>query len=131
MSTTTTSLARHSAVMAAGSAVSRVLGVVRQSMIVTVFGTTLASQAWAVGQALPNTIYLLLAGGVLNAVLVPQITKAFADADGGRAFVDRLLTLALLGIGAVVGIGIGLGTLAMTLAVAGYSVTNRQRNSDR
>lgn len=101
MSTTTTSLARHSAVMAAGSALSRVLGVVRQSMIVTVFGTTLASQAWAVGQALPNTIYLLLAGGVLNAVLVPQITKAFADADGGRAFVDRLLTLALLGIGAV------------------------------
>lgn len=101
MSTPTTSLARHSAVMAAGSLVSRILGVVRQSMIVTIFGTSLAGQAWAVANTLPNTIYLLLAGGVLNAVLVPQITKASADHDGGRAFVDRLLTLALLGIGVV------------------------------
>ena len=101
MSTTTTSLARHSAVMAAGSFVSRILGVVRQSMIVTIFGTSLAGQAWSVANTLPNTIYLLLAGGVLNAVLVPQITKAYADHDGGRAFVDRLLTLALLGIGVV------------------------------
>ena len=62
MSTTTTSLARHSAVMAAGSFVSRILGVVRQSMIVTIFGTSLAGQAWSVANTLPNTIYLLLAG---------------------------------------------------------------------
>lgn len=101
MTTSTSRLARHSAIMAAGSFVSRILGVVRQSMIVTIFGTSLAGQAWAVANTLPNTIYLLLAGGVLNAVLVPQITKAFADHDGGRDFVDRLLTLALLGIGLV------------------------------
>lgn len=101
MTTTTGRLARHGAVMAAGSFVSRLLGVVRQSMIMMVFGRSLAGDAWAVANTLPNTIYLLLAGGVLNAVLVPQITKASRDPDGGREFVDRLLTLALLGIGVV------------------------------
>lgn len=91
-------LARHSAVMAAGSLVSRVLGVVRASMIMAVFGRALAGDAWAVANTLPNTVYLLLAGGVLNAVLVPQITKAEKDPDGGKDFVDRLLTLAIVAL---------------------------------
>lgn len=99
MTTTTTGrLARNTAVMAGGSLVSRVLGVVRASMIMAVFGRSLAGDAWAVANTLPNTIYLLLAGGVLNAVLVPQITKARRNADGGQDFVDRLLTLALAGL---------------------------------
>lgn len=98
---TTTSnsrLARHSAVMAGGSLVSRLLGVVRSSMIMAVFGRSLAGDAWAVANTLPNTVYLLLAGGVLNAVLVPQITKAEKNPDGGKDFVDRLLTLAIVGL---------------------------------
>ncbi|MDO5711591.1 MAG: murein biosynthesis integral membrane protein MurJ [Micrococcales bacterium] len=119
MSTSTTSLARHSAVMASGSFVSRILGVVRQSMIVTIFGTSLAGQAWSVANTLPNTIYLLLAGGVLNAVLVPQITKAFHDHDGGQAFVDRLLTLALLGIGVVTLVCLPAAPLLVRLFSAG------------
>lgn len=99
MTTTPTSrLARHSAVMAAGSFVSRLLGVVRASMIMAVFGRSLAGDAWAVANTLPNTVYLLLAGGVLNAVLVPQITKAEKDPDGGKDFVDRLLTLAIVAL---------------------------------
>lgn len=99
MTTSTSRLARHSAVMAAGSFVSRVLGVVRSVMIMAVFGRSLAGDAWAVANMLPNTVYLLLAGGVLNAVLVPQITKAEKNHDdGGKDFVDRLLTLAILGL---------------------------------
>jgi putative peptidoglycan lipid II flippase len=49
----------------------------------------------------PNQIYNLIASGLLNAVLVPQIVRAAKDPDGGQAFLDRLLTVSLLGIAAV------------------------------
>jgi putative peptidoglycan lipid II flippase len=94
-------LARSTAGMAAGTVASRVLGVVRAAMQLAVVGTALAGDAWDVANTLPNIIYLLLAGGVLNAVLVPQITKAASHADGGREYVDRLLTIAIIGIAVV------------------------------
>ena len=111
------SLARSTAGMAAGTVASRALGVVRASMQVAVVGTLLAGDAWDVANTLPNIIYLLLAGGVLNAVLVPQITRAATHADGGREYVDRLLTIAITGI-AVVAV---LFTLAAGLMVRLYS----------
>jgi putative peptidoglycan lipid II flippase len=87
--------------MAAGTIASRVLGVVRAAMQLAVVGTFVTGDAWDVANTLPNIIYLLLAGGVLNAVLVPQITKAASHADGGRDYVDRLLTVAIAGIAVV------------------------------
>lgn len=95
------SLARSTAAMAAGTVASRVLGVVRTSMTLAVVGTLLTGDAWEVANTLPNIIYLLLAGGVLNAVLVPQITRAASHPDGGREYVDRLLTIAIIGIAVV------------------------------
>ncbi len=89
-------LMRNSAIMASGSLVSRILGVVRNSMLFAIFAYSAPSNAWTVATTLPNMVNLLLAGGVLNAVLVPQITKAAAQRDGGKEYVDRLLTLTLL-----------------------------------
>jgi putative peptidoglycan lipid II flippase len=111
------SLARSTAAMATGTVVSRLLGVVRTSMQVAVVGTLLAGDAWDVANTLPNIIYLLLAGGVLNAVLVPQITRAARHADGGREYVDRLLTIAITGIAVVTVVF----TLAAGLMVRLYS----------
>lgn len=95
------SLARSTAGMASGVIASRLLGVVRASMTLAVVGTVLTGDAWDVANTLPNIIYLLLAGGVINAVLVPQITRAASHADGGRQYVDRLLTLAITAIAVV------------------------------
>jgi putative peptidoglycan lipid II flippase len=111
------SLARSTAGMAVGTIASRVLGVVRAAMVLAVVGAGLAGDAWDVANTLPNIIYLLLAGGVLNAVLVPQITKAASHADGGREYVDRLLTIAIIGI-AVVAV---VFTMAAGLLVELYS----------
>jgi putative peptidoglycan lipid II flippase len=90
---TDASLARSSAVMAAGTVASRLLGFARQALLLGFVGTGLAADAFDVANTLPNQFYLLLAGGVLNAVLVPQITKAATHDDGGHEFVNRLLTL--------------------------------------
>ena len=41
-------------------------------------------------------LYILLAGGLFNAVLVPQLVRAQHHPDGGEAFVNRIVTLAAL-----------------------------------
>ncbi len=90
------SLARSSAAMASGTLVSRVLGLVRATLLASVIGTAgLTADAFQTANTLPNQFYLLIAGGILNAVLVPQITKAASHADGGEEFVNRLITLSL------------------------------------
>jgi putative peptidoglycan lipid II flippase len=111
------SLARSTAGMAAGTIASRVLGMVRASMQIAVVGTLLSGDAWDVANTLPNIIYLLIAGGVINAVLVPQITRAASHPDGGREYVDRLLTLAITAIAVVTVVF----TLAAPLLVRLYS----------
>jgi putative peptidoglycan lipid II flippase len=95
------SLARSTAGMASGIIASRILGMVRASLQLAVVGTSVTGDAWDVANTLPNIIYLLLAGGVINAVLVPQITRAASHADGGRDYVDRLLTIAITGIAVI------------------------------
>jgi putative peptidoglycan lipid II flippase len=99
-----TSLARSSALMAAGTIVSRLLGFLRAAVLSGVVGIGVAADTFQVANTLPNQFYLLLAGGVLNAVLVPQITKAAAQDDGGHEFVNRLLTLsfAIIAVATVV-----------------------------
>ncbi|MEJ5868344.1 murein biosynthesis integral membrane protein MurJ [Pseudokineococcus sp. 5B2Z-1] len=96
------SLLRSSTVMAAGTAVSRALGLVRSVVLVVAIGAVgTSADAFDVANRLPNIVYLLIAGGVLNAVLVPQIVRASRDPDGGAAFVDRLVTLIVTGLAAV------------------------------
>lgn len=99
-----TGIARASAVMAAGTATSRVLGFVRLALLAAVLGATaenLAANAFAVANTIPNALYLLIAGGALNAVLVPQIVRADADGEAGRARLDRLFTISLAGMAAL------------------------------
>ena len=88
-----TSIARSSLAMASGTIVSRVLGVLRQSLIVSAVGVALAGEAFTAANTLPNVIYMIIAGGVLNSVLIPQLVKAAKNPDGGREFTDRILTV--------------------------------------
>ena len=97
MTTTTPSLARSSVLMASGSVVSRILGVVRQSLLVFAIGQGLVGNAFQTANTLPNVIYMLIAGGVLNSVLVPQLVRAAKNPDGGRDYTDRIITLAMAG----------------------------------
>ncbi len=90
------SVRRSSLAMASGSMASRVLGVARQSLITYLIGMALVGNAFQTANTLPNIIYVVIAGGVLNSVLIPQLVKAGEQADGGRDYTDRLLTVALL-----------------------------------
>jgi len=112
------SLLRSSLVMASGTVFSRVLGIVRAIMLAATIGvTTNAADAFGVANQLPNNVYAIIVGGVLNAVLVPQIVRARLHADGGKAYIDRLLTLAIT-VFAVITI---VTTLAAPLLVSLYT----------
>ena len=81
-------------IMASGTIVSRILGFVRAVMLALTIGvTTDAADAFGVANQLPNNVYAIIVGGVLNAVLVPQIVRARSHKDGGTGYIDRLLTL--------------------------------------
>ncbi len=104
------SLARSSLVMVGGSFASRVLGVVRAGLLTAIIGTLAAGDAFNLANTLPNVFYMLAAGGILNAVLIPALTRAMKLADGGKEFTDRVVTVALAamaGITVLVVLGAG------------------------
>ena len=91
------SLLRSSAVMAAGTVLSRVTGLARDIAMTAALGFFIASDAYSLGNTLPNIISILIAGGALNAVFIPQLVRHIKDdEDGGTAYADRLLTVVTL-----------------------------------
>jgi putative peptidoglycan lipid II flippase len=88
---------RSSAVMAAGTLVSRLTGLLRSLLLVAALGTSIFADTFNVANTLPTVLYILLAGGALNSVFVPQLVRAMKDEpDGGEAFTSRLLTIVTL-----------------------------------
>jgi putative peptidoglycan lipid II flippase len=94
-------IGRASVFLASGTIVSRLLGFVKAIAVAGTIGVvgSAGGDAFAVANGLPNTVYVIVAGGVLSAVLVPQIVRAGAHADGGSAYINKLLTLALVILG--------------------------------
>ncbi|MFF7050923.1 murein biosynthesis integral membrane protein MurJ [Streptomyces griseorubiginosus] len=102
-----TGLLKSSAVMAAGTMVSRLTGFVRSALIVSALGVGLLGDTFQVAYQLPTMIYILTVGGGLNSVFVPQLVRAMKeDEDGGEAYANRLLTLVMVALGVLTGLAI-------------------------
>ncbi|GGH66643.1 murein biosynthesis integral membrane protein MurJ [Rothia aerolata] len=115
-----------SAIMASGTMLSRILGFVKTILITWAIGTgTAMGTIFETANTLPNLIYVLVAGGIFNAVLVPQIIKAAKHDDGGSDFISRLVTLATTGIAAVT--VVVLACSWPIISVMGQQWTNEQR----
>ncbi|MEV0689179.1 murein biosynthesis integral membrane protein MurJ [Streptomyces sp. NPDC050388] len=92
-------LLKSSAVMAAGTMVSRLTGFIRSALIVSALGLGLLGDSFQVAYQLPTMIYILTVGGGLNSVFVPQLVRAMKeDDDGGDAYANRLLTLVMVAL---------------------------------
>ncbi|MFF3917882.1 murein biosynthesis integral membrane protein MurJ [Streptomyces sp. NPDC001852] len=97
-----TGLLKSSAVMAAGTMVSRLTGFIRSALIVSALGLGFLGDSFQVAYQLPTMIYILTVGGGLNSVFVPQLVRAMKeDDDGGEAFANRLLTLVMVALAAL------------------------------
>ena len=88
---------KSSALMATGTVVSRATGLVRDIALVAAIGFGTLADTYSLGNSLPNIIYILVAGGALNAVFIPQLVRHMKDdEDGGHGYANRLLRLVAL-----------------------------------
>ncbi|MGK5636880.1 murein biosynthesis integral membrane protein MurJ [Streptomyces sp. URMC 126] len=95
-------LLKSSALMAAGTMVSRLLGFAKQALIVAALGTQVLADTYTVANQLPAMVFFLTIGGGLNSVFIPQLVRSMKeDADGGDAYANRLLTLVGVILGAL------------------------------
>jgi len=103
-------IGRAGAIMASGTIISRLLGFLGAILLARTLGTVgSGADAFALANQLPNNIYALIAGGVLTAVLVPQIVRASSDRDGGAGYINKIVTLGFV-------IFLSLAALATVLA---------------
>ncbi len=70
---------RSAAVLALGNITSRVLGLARDSILTSLFGAPLVS-AYETAALIPNQLYELIIGGMVNSALVPVFSE-YADGD--------------------------------------------------
>lgn len=90
----TRALIGPSSVMATGTIVSRLTGIARDIALAAALGFYLVSDAYSLGNSLPTIVYILVVGGALNAVFIPQLVRRMEnDDDAGAAYADRLITL--------------------------------------
>ena len=87
--------AAASALIGAGTIVSRATGVVRSILLVSVIGSygSRAADAFTTANMLPTSIYEIIAAGVVTGIVVPQIVRSSVHSDGGDRFISKLLTL--------------------------------------
>ena len=92
--------------MAVGTMLSRITGLARNLLLVAALGTAIIGDTYQVANTLPTIVYILVAGGALNAVFVPQIVREMKSKDGESSYASQLATatFTILGIATVIGI---------------------------
>lgn len=88
------SVMRSSLLMGTGIVLSRLGGVLRGIALAAALGAGVVADAFTLGNTLPNVVYILIIGGALNAVFIPQLVRHMKDDDdGGDGYADRLITV--------------------------------------
>jgi putative peptidoglycan lipid II flippase len=100
----TSRVVRSSAVVALGTALSRLTGFVRIAAIAYALGVTALAGTYSYANETPNIVYELLVGGVLTATLVPLFVRHFEARDEDAA--AAVFTVSILALLAVTVVGI-------------------------
>jgi putative peptidoglycan lipid II flippase len=99
-------LLRANLLVASGTALSRLTGLVRTSLILVLLADTL-SDAYVNANNTPNMIYELILGGILTAALVPLFTDDLERGDGqdGTSAIISFALVALAGVTLIAFVG--------------------------
>ncbi len=79
-------IARAALFMMIMTAVSRILGFVREAVMMTLFGQNYLTDAYRAAFSIPDFIYLLLVGGALSAALIPVFTTYISTGREAEAW---------------------------------------------
>jgi putative peptidoglycan lipid II flippase len=108
-------LVRSSALVAIGTAMSRITGLVRVFALLYALNQTRLTDVYNVANTMPNLVYELLLGGILSATLVPVFTERVKRDDGGTAAVVSTVAVVLVVVTVV-------GIVAAPWIIAGFSL---------
>jgi putative peptidoglycan lipid II flippase len=88
-------IARAAGIVMLAFVASAVLGVVRQSAINATFGAGAKLDAFMAAQRVPETLFVLVAGGALGSAFIPVFTHFLAldDEDGAQRLANGVITL--------------------------------------
>ena len=119
---------QSTAVMAAGTVVSRVTGMIRNLLVVAALGTAIFADTFNVANTIPTILYILLIGGALNSVFVPQLVRSMKeDEDGGAAFASRLLTATAVFLGFITVVAVFIAPLLVRLYAGKFGSVGFER----
>ncbi|MBR6422028.1 murein biosynthesis integral membrane protein MurJ [bacterium] len=98
MTQKTPSIFKKSSGLAILTVISRVLGLVRESVTAAFLGTGALADAFAVAFTIPNVVRRLFADGVISSAFIPRFKGLLAENKRGEAaeFLSALFTLASL-----------------------------------
>ncbi|MDR7280035.1 murein biosynthesis integral membrane protein MurJ [Catenuloplanes atrovinosus] len=121
------STAGNSLIMAAGSLVSRGTGFLRTVVLTSALGAAVGD-AYTTAQIFPGLIYEFLLGGILSSVLLPLLVRRRkSDPDGGQAFTQTLLSLAVIMLAVATVIAVAAAPL-LTMIYASEESTGEYRD---
>lgn len=96
---TSGALVRSSAIIAVGTGLSRLTGMLRVVALAAVLGGGGLADAYNLANVTPNIIYELLVGGVLSATLIPIFVQAWREGDDdGPSAIFSTAVVALVAI---------------------------------
>ncbi|QEM44488.1 murein biosynthesis integral membrane protein MurJ [Mycolicibacterium grossiae] len=111
--------------MAFATLISRITGFFRIVLLATILGAALSS-AFSVANQLPNLVAALVLEATFTAIFVPVLARAERDdADGGTAFVRRLMTLATALLLATTLVSVAAAPLLVRLMLGDDPLVNR------
>ncbi|MFM9096544.1 MAG: murein biosynthesis integral membrane protein MurJ, partial [Actinomycetes bacterium] len=88
------SVAKASTWMALGTISSRITGVIRSIAVIAAIGFGTFADAFSIANSLPTIVYVVVVGGAINSVFVPQLVRHMKnDVDNGVSYTNKLLTL--------------------------------------
>jgi len=112
--------------MAFATLISRITGFIRIALLAAILGAALSS-AFSVAYQLPNLIAALVLEATFTAIFVPVLARAEReDADGGTAFVRRLVTLATALLLVATVASVAAAPLLVRLMLGSDPLVNRQ-----
>lgn len=98
------SLLRSNAVVALGTGLSRLTGMLKIIVFGFVIGQTALADAYDGANNSPNAVYELLLGGVLSATLVPMFTRLFENEDDES--VEAVVSVSIVFLTAITAIAV-------------------------
>jgi putative peptidoglycan lipid II flippase len=116
-------IARAASLISALTLVSRLFGLVRESVFAALVGAGYHSDAFRIGFRIPNLLRDLFAEGALSAAFVPTYVRALKEGGTPAAFrlANRVLTFLMVVLAVLVVLGIVFARLIVVTMASGFA----------